>query len=155
MEVSESIGKNESFPAYQKPVNNPLVFYNNYFDDQINVKALGKEKKSRDRESLKNGKLPSRSSKINESKIYHRVNMMSTTLGEGYASHSTKRVTSAKSRNDRKERKIVFDSRSSNKSLKLDRSSEKGDSCGDKMENDSMFHNKMIENVLSKQKGRN
>ena len=68
MEVSESIGKNESFPAYQKPVNNPLVFYNNYFDDQINVKALGKEKKSRDRESLKNGKLPSRSSKINESK---------------------------------------------------------------------------------------
>ncbi len=46
---------------------------------------------------------------------------MSSTQGDLYAPHTTKRVTSAKGRNEKKERKIVYDSRSSNKSLKIDR----------------------------------
>lgn len=31
MEVYENIGKSESFPAFQKPTNNPVIIYNNYF----------------------------------------------------------------------------------------------------------------------------
>ncbi len=41
MEIYENIGKSESYPAYQKPVINPLVFYNNYFDEPINIKLQG------------------------------------------------------------------------------------------------------------------
>jgi hypothetical protein len=33
MEVYNNIGKSESFPAYQKPMSTPTVFYNSYFDE--------------------------------------------------------------------------------------------------------------------------
>lgn len=50
MEVYNSIGRNESYPTYQKPITNPIILYNSYFDDH----HVGKEKRSKDRDSLKN-----------------------------------------------------------------------------------------------------
>lgn len=127
MEVYENLGKNESFPAYQKPNINPLIFYNNYFDSEVLSSHQGtKQKRPKDRESIKKPTQPSRQIKLNDSSSFQRTNKLSSTQqGSLYSSQTANRVTSAKTRNQKKERRVVYESRDSKKSLELERSKEK------------------------------
>ena len=61
--------------------------------------------------------------------------------------NNMKRVTSAKSKNDHKYRKVIYDSGDSKKSLTIDRSKDKVDF----MENSSIFQNKMLEKAMNQQ----
>lgn len=58
-----------------------------------------------------------------------------------------KRVTSAKSKNDRKQRKLVYDSEDSKKSLTIDRFKDKVEF----LENSSIFQNKILEKAINQQ----
>ena len=54
MEVYDNLGKGQQYPDWPKPTNTPVVFYNNYFDQEITSLQVLKQKKTKDRDSLKN-----------------------------------------------------------------------------------------------------
>jgi hypothetical protein len=105
----------------------------------------------KDRESLKNNSSQVlREAKLNDSNYYQRSNHLSSNHAGRQASSSAKRVSSAKGRNEKKERKVVYDSGESKKSLKVEHSKEKTEKSTEAMSNSSIFQNKMIENLLMK-----
>ena len=125
MEVYDNLGKGEQYPDWPKPTNTPVVFYNNYFDEGISPLHILKQKKTKDRDSLKNTSQVLRENKMNDSNSYQRSNNLSSAHGARQTSGSVRRVSSAKSRNDKKERRIVYECAESKKSLKVDRSKDK------------------------------
>ena len=91
---------------FSKPLSKDIPSYNNYFEPKIT-----KEKtKKQDKENMKNNSRIARDKDDNMS----RSNQTQTS----FIGSTNKRVSSAKSRQEKKEKKVVYDRVSSKKSLK-------------------------------------
>ena len=92
---------------FSKPLSKEMPSYNNYFEPKIT-----KEKtKKQDKENMKNN---SRIGRDKDKDDMSRSNQTQTS----FIGSTNKRVSSAKSRQEKKEKKVVYDRVSSKKSLK-------------------------------------
>jgi hypothetical protein len=106
--ASQKIESNGSV-MFSKPLSKEFPTYNTYFEPKPPKERARKQEK----ENVKNNSRIGKESRDNDIMSRSSQNQMSFV-----SSNTNKRVSSAKSRQDKKEKKVVYDRVSSKKSLK-------------------------------------